>query len=384
MREAGMSQGFQMQVEEGDVRGAVRGFLGRVLDREEIRAVLTPLRLPYNGVVMPALVTDREHLAAADPFSPAYPLSGARVLSRLTREEAGGRIAAVLRPCEIRAFVELVKLKQASREDLLLIGLDCVGAYSNDVFARASAEDESGDLSRRFLRAACSGEENPAGYEPAPACLVCEHVTPDGADVAIGLYGANPDRGIWVEARTEVGMAVLAELGLPEAEKPEGRSRALRERVEKAVERRDRMFERTRQAVDGLGKLASYLASCVNCYNCRVACPVCYCRECVFGTDVFEHEPRQYLSWAARKGAVKMPTDTVFYHLTRMAHMAASCVGCGQCSNACPNDIPVMELFRTVARHVQEGFEYEPGRSVNDALPLAFFREDELAEVVGR
>jgi len=379
-----MSQGFKIEVKEGDAQGALRDFLGRILEREEIRAVLTPLRLPYKGNVMQTLVADRERLGAAEPLSPAYPLSGARILSRLTREEAGGRVAAVLRPCEIRAFVELIKLKQASRQDLVLIGLDCPGAFSNDVFARAAAEDEAGDLTRRFFRAAFAGEENPAGYELAGACRACEHVTPDAADVAVGLHGGDPEREIWVEARTEVGEALLADLGLPEATEPEGRSRTVKERVERAVQRREEVFDRTLQATGSVEKLTSYLASCVNCYNCRVACPVCYCRECVFGTDVFEHEPRQYLNWADRKGAVKMPTDTVFYHLTRMAHMAASCVGCGQCSNACPNDIPVMELFRTVAHRVQQGFDYEPGRSVEEPLPLAVFRENELAEVVGR
>jgi formate dehydrogenase subunit beta len=78
-----------------------------------------------------------------------------------------------------------------------------------------------------------------------------------------------------------------------------------------------------------------------------------------------------------------MPTDTVFYHITRMAHMSLSCVGCGQCSNACPNDIPVMELFRSMAHQVQASFDYEAGRNPEEAPPLAVFKEDELGEVVG-
>ncbi len=378
-----MSKGYKIEVKEGDVEGGLRRFLENILAWEEIRAVLTPLRLPFNRNVMPTLVADAGRLEAADPLSPAYPLSGARLLSRLTRQEAGGRVAAVLRPCEIRAFVELVKLKQASREGVVLIGMDCAGALSNDVFARAAAEDEAGDLTRRFRQAAFAGEEEPAGYPLAPACRVCEHFTPDGADVAIGLYGVDAERELWAEPRTEAGKDLLEHLGLPASEEPEARSRIVKERTAGAAERRDVLFEQTGQATDSVAKLTSYLASCVNCTNCRVACPVCYCRECVFGTDVFEHEPRQYLSWADRKGALKMPTDTVFYHLTRMAHMAAACVGCGQCSNACPNDIPVMELFRTVARRVQAGFGYEPGRDVEEAPPLAVFREDEFAEVVG-
>jgi formate dehydrogenase subunit beta len=146
---------------------------------------------------------------------------------------------------------------------------------------------------------------------------------------------------------------------------------------------RDEMFSATGQAVQDLERLTTYLAGCVNCYNCRVACPVCYCKECVFVTDVFNHEPIQYLQWAQRKGMIKMPTDTVFYHLTRLAHMSTACVGCGQCSNACPNDIPVMELFRTVAQSTQQAFDYVAGRSVDEKPPLSEFRESEFNEVVG-
>jgi formate dehydrogenase subunit beta len=143
------------------------------------------------------------------------------------------------------------------------------------------------------------------------------------------------------------------------------------------------MFAETKAATDNLEKLTTYLANCVNCYNCRVACPVCYCKECVFVTDVFNHDPMQYLKWASRKGALKMPTDTVFYHVTRLAHMSTACVGCGQCSNACPNDIPVMELFRLVAHQTQKGFDYQAGRNLEEKPPLSEFRENEFNEVVG-
>ena len=78
-----------------------------------------------------------------------------------------------------------------------------------------------------------------------------------------------------------------------------------------------------------------------------------------------------------------MPTDTLFYHLTRLAHMSTACVGCGQCSNACPNDIPVMELFRTVAYHTQRAFDYRAGRDPAEKPPLSVFKENEFPEVTG-
>ncbi|MFY9941327.1 MAG: 4Fe-4S dicluster domain-containing protein, partial [Desulfobacterales bacterium] len=172
-------------------------------------------------------------------------------------------------------------------------------------------------------------------------------------------------------------------LGPAAAEAPAGREDALAELIAARSAHRDEMFAATRRQTDSLEKLSAYLAACVNCYNCRVACPVCYCRECVFVTDVFDHEPFQYLKWAHRKGAVKMPTDTIFFHLTRLAHISTACVGCGQCSNACPNDIAVMELFRSVSHRTQAAFEYEAGRSLDEPPPLAVFKEDEFGEVTG-
>jgi formate dehydrogenase subunit beta len=53
-------------------------------------------------------------------------------------------------------------------------------------------------------------------------------------------------------------------------------------------------------------------------------------------------------------------------------------VGCGQCSSACPNDLPVYELFQYVGKEVQKIFDYNPGISVEDEPPITTFREKEL------
>ena len=136
-----------------------------------------------------------------------------------------------------------------------------------------------------------------------------------------------------------------------------------------------------REKVKDVGGLLELISGCTNCYNCRVACPVCYCRECVFVTDTFSHESRQYFGWAQKRGRLRMPTDTLFYHLTRMAHMSTLCVACGQCTSACPNDIPVSQLFSMVGEDAQKVFDYVAGRSPDEEQPLAHFAENELQEV---
>jgi formate dehydrogenase subunit beta len=217
----------------------------------------------------------------------------------------------------------------------------------------------------------------------APACRACEFPVPARSDVHIGLLGAGAEGPLPVEARTAAGRELTAAAGLAAFEAPAGREAALEALLAGRVEMRDAMFARTLEAVSGIDKAAAYFANCVNCYNCRVACPVCYCKECVFATDVFNHEPSQYLQWAGRQGVLRMPSDTLFYHLTRLAHMSTACVGCGQCSNACPNEISVMEVFRTVSRGTQAAFGYEAGRQVEEPPPLSVFKESEFPEIVG-
>jgi formate dehydrogenase subunit beta len=372
-----------IDVNQQDLLESLKTFCTSLLAQEAIKAILVPQRLPMKSMVMPTLVTDAAHLDGVDPLSPAFPMNSAKVLAKLTRRPSGGKIAAILRPCEIRAFIELVKLKQARTEDVVLIGLDCLGAYGNTDYFRFAGNDAEA-ATRRFYETVLAGNGTAMdGVDLTAACQACEASIPASADIAIGLRGVDTGRRLLVQGQSPAGDALLQQMGLPAGDVPAERQAVLKQLRESRTVQRDQMFATTAAATDSVEKLNSYLANCVNCYNCRVACPVCYCKECVFVTDVFNHEPAQYLQWAQRKGAVKMPTDTVFYHLTRLTHMSTACVGCGQCSNACPNDIPVMELFRLVAHRTQQAFSYEAGRSVTEKPPLSEFKEDEFQEVVG-
>jgi formate dehydrogenase (coenzyme F420) beta subunit len=378
-----MANVAKIEVKDRNPVTSLQEFLKALLSLEEIDALLVAQHLHMKNAVMPTLVTDPDKLDGADPLAPAFPINAAKVVSKLTRKPLGGKVAVVLRPCELRAFVELVKLKQGSTEEVVLIGMDCLGAFGNTSYARFAA-GKGPESTLRFYQEYGAGNGTGSGeIDISPACKACEHPTADIADLSIGLLGVDINESLLLKASTPKGQELLDKLKLPPAAEPDNRKQAIAELTATRTAYCDQMFKETSEATADLEKLMSHLSGCVNCYNCRVACPVCYCKECVFVTDVFDHEPSQYLRWAKRKGILKMPTDTVFYHLTRLAHMSTACIGCGQCSNACPNDVPVMELFRTIAAHTQRAFSYTAGRSFEEEPPLSIFREKEFSEVTG-
>ena len=88
-----------------------------------------------------------------------------------------------------------------------------------------------------------------------------------------------------------------------------------------------------------------------------------------------------YVTWAEQKGAYRMPADTMLFHLTRLNHMVLSCVGCGMCTQACPAELPVGNVFRAIGQRIQDVFDYMPGRDVEEPLPLITFKADEWNEI---
>lgn len=356
--------------------GAIRQFLASLLEKKLVDALLVPLELPTGDNVVPTIVSRPEQIQAANPLAPVLPVNAARLVSRITLlSPSPEKLGVVLRSCELRALVELVKLKQASLEKLLLIGIDCYGTYSIEDFGKSVRESKS--PTEDFLSRVREGKEDPTLRK---ACQVCEYPAPMGADITIGLFGANLDKGIWLVAGTPEGEKVIQELGL-EAAKGEERQSAVTKLIEERSRKREEMLKQTRERIKGLDKLMAALATCINCHNCKTACPLCYCKECFFDSPVFEFEANKYLDWAKRKGALRLPNDTLLFHLTRLNHMVSSCVGCGMCTEACPNDIPVADIFRLVGERVQKMLDYVPGRSLDETLPLTTFKEEELPDI---
>lgn len=357
-----MAEAVKLKVEDS-LEGALKQFLKALLEKGAVSAVMCA-RPTASGSVTYALAAAPEEVDKSSPMAPCMPVNAATVLSDMTKVEPFDKpVAAVLRPCESRALVELVKLKQASLENLLVIGLDCFGTVSlNDYKELAPGTlilEEGADRVR-------------------PACTVCEYPVAPVSDIEVALIGADHKSEIFLVGKSDKGKEALGTAGLGEEAAPANRESAIEELKKQRVQALEKLVQETREKTGGWDNLLAHFADCIDCHNCMTVCPVCYCRQCFFDSDTLEVEGRRHLAAAARRGAVRMPADTLLFHLTRMNHMGLSCVGCGLCSDACPNDVDVFSVFRTVASNAQKEFDYTPGVSLEDELPLAVYKEEEF------
>ncbi|MCL4487813.1 MAG: 4Fe-4S dicluster domain-containing protein [Chloroflexi bacterium] len=361
------------QVQGGDTLGAVRDLLQVLLEDKVVDAVLVPVK-GSNHSVMPALVKNPTRLTLADPFAPVMAFNSARLLSMVTRGGAGAKIGAVLRSCEIRALVELSKFNQVDLDDVVIIGMDCLGTLRVPDYLRTA--EERLDLTADLLAGAKEG--NTDGLDLRTACRMCEVSTPLRADVSIGFIGIDNAQALLVEMREDIAQELQF---APEQSPSERRAAVLARLRATRAAARDAEIEQFRTCTRGQGGLARYFAECLECTNCMNACPICYCKECFFRTANAERTPRDLLRLANRQGALPMPVDALLFQMTRLNHMATSCVGCGMCEAACPHDIPLTAMFRAVGARVQKIFDYEPGRALEERPPFMEFKREELLEI---
>jgi formate dehydrogenase subunit beta len=351
---------------------ALRAFLKRLLDTAVVDAVMVAAMSPHSKLPMPTLMTDAAHLDRAIPLAPAAPFNAARMASRVLAKDVGKRIAVVLRPCEVRALIELEKLSQCTRASALVISMDCMGRLENDRYLELA--EETDDPESAFL------ESKTLQEQVCPSCTACPRFIPENVDLSVCLAGRTEKTGLIIESKSLGGEKILKKVDGTSTVPSADRQAVIDAILDKRRTHRQAMTGEAAKRLADMTLFQQTIANCLNCYNCRTACPVCYCKECVFLTDVFAHRPEILMGRARRKGAVKIPTDTTMFHMTRMAHIAHACVGCGQCSSVCPSHIPVADLFITVAEKVQAHYDYDPGQDPGRPWPFLLLETDNQQE----
>lgn len=353
-----------LPVKNGDTLGAVRGILKTLLDKNIIDEMLVPLEVPRADQVAPILVKDAAPIDSANPLAPVMRVNTAAVISRVQADGRAARIGAVVRPCELRATIELAKAGRIDLRRLVLIGIDCMGTYEAEAYeqiARASARDESpADEMMRWTR------QGPiAPYRLRNACQMCEHFTADHADVAIGLIGMNVRERLLVQARDDIAEQLNLAAG-----DADGREKAIARLVSIRHHRRDEAMANAGQLLTDLPSLVGLVAGCTACGECLDACPYCGC-EAFAPKPAKEPHTDRLRGWPGEGRVMRERTVVPFGGLIEWGRRAASCVGCGMCESSCARHVPLTSIQAVLGRKVQEEFHYVPGLKLEDKFPWA-------------
>ncbi|MCX8021671.1 MAG: 4Fe-4S dicluster domain-containing protein [Syntrophorhabdaceae bacterium] len=333
---------------------------GKRIDREKLEGALKgflkePGQLIFGFGRKGGLVTHRmyrDDLHGFSMFNPYFSINGATLFRRVFSKDV--KVLLMLRPCEIRSIVELIKLNQIEPEGITTLSIDCPGTVSLGA-ERDGLPDDPFEAKDYMV-------EHRDGMRWA--CTVCRERRGVVGDLGIRMAG---DKSLWAFPYTEKGKAFLATIEVPEEEFKGG---FLLGEDKKDAE----------PFATDMGTFSSELSRCILCKNCRDMCPICYCIDCLFNGDEYLPKGDALLNKIIRKGTDDLPEGRELFHMVRLYHVSQTCVGCGACEEACPQKIPLTKYFKGISERLQGMFSYMSGRDVKEIIPYLTFKEDELKD----
>ncbi len=240
----------------------------------------------------------------------------------------GKKVGIVVKGCDERSVVGLIQELQVKREDLVLIGASCKGVVDRRLIwlalDRKPFENPRLDGDKLFVTLTSGFEQEiPVNDVIYTCCRNCFSHNPRFADYLIN------------EPVEQPAVASIS----PKVAENEAKSC-------------DERWDKFSQEMD----------KCIMCFACRNVCPACYCETCFTEAT----KPR----WMSKTDD---PADAMFFHFTRLQHLAGRCTGCGACERACPVEVDLRLYNDKLRKDVNEMFDFIAGDDPEAKQPLSCY-----------
>jgi len=354
------------------VQNTIIDLLLKSIEKGVFNAVLISMKTPAKDSFVYVLAEDKSLIKDGFILPPTMFVQGAKAVSSITRLGKGNlKIAVIMRPCEVRAIIELAKLGQTNLENITLISIDCPGVLPSSDFL---------DNPDKSIKAFNEAVKNWDDSIMRPVCKICDKSSMISGDLHVGTLGAKKDT-IFIISNSEKGNEFADKLGINLKDNIDTWLSQVKKLSEEKRNKRKKLHEEIKSKIGGINNLVETFSQCINCHNCMRVCPVCICRLCYFDSDNVKFPADDYLFRAKDKGSMRFLPDTMLFQMGRMMHMSISCVSCGACEDACSMSIPVAQIFSMIADETQGLFDYVSGRSLDEPIPIVDYRKEELSEV---
>jgi formate dehydrogenase subunit beta len=331
---------------------ALQTFLAGLMHASGTSRLLAPVTI-QPGVVSPVVVLQDAGLAQVNPLLPLMHANGAAALRLALQDAPGEPMVAVLRPCEVRATIELAKQGKLDLRNLILVGVDCLSTYEPAYWARGNELHPGCPdwLVGEALKLAQTGQVRTEGYRLA--CELCDRPSADyrAADILVGLVGVANQEHLLIladEAKDgRWGLEALTERPATERETVD-REVTLWRLAERREEAAAARLESLGLADAYPGVIMGYMNKCTLCGECIDACP----------------------QWSEElRAALGRGKEAFIQTLLNATQRLASCSGCGMCQVHCGEGIPLSAIQRALSQQIQKRMHYVAGRDVHDPLP---------------
>jgi formate dehydrogenase subunit beta len=372
---------------KAELGGAVTSLWKYALESKMVDAVLVVTKGVDLYDAVPVIVTDPKDLVRTAGSLHCGTLLIPKLIKKYLDGAKDKKIGVTVKGCDAMAFYELAKRKQINLDNIIMIGVNCGGSVSPVTARKMIAEKYGVDPEKVHKEEIDKGqfiieyegghkgisvdELEEAGYGRRSNCRRCKMKVPRQADLACGNWGVigpRAGKATFVEVCSEKGANLLdgaVKKGILATEAANPKGLEIRGKVEGAMFKlgdkwRKHDFEGLGEGKDRLKKIMSETSRCIKCYQCIDQCPICYCVDCTTKNPAYVPPG-------------ELPVNFMF-HLIRYAHIADSCVNCGQCEEVCPAEIPNALFMHAQQVELEKMFGHVPG--VNMELPLMAYVEE--------